>query len=156
MASNYTENYGLCQWEATDAVLRTDFNEDNAKIDAALKELSRTAVEHTAAIAKLGNCQLYTTSYVGTGKYGKESDTSITFPKKPYLVIIQAGNFGGLMISLGDCTQYITLVSSSHYGGTITWTGSTMSWLVNVSDATAQFNVKDVTYYVLALLNSNV
>lgn len=37
MASNYTENYGLCQWEATDAVLRTDFNEDNQKIDTALK-----------------------------------------------------------------------------------------------------------------------
>ncbi len=37
MASNYTENYGLCQWEATDGVLRTDFNEDNAKIDEALK-----------------------------------------------------------------------------------------------------------------------
>ena len=40
MASNYTENYGLCQWEATDAVLRTDFNEDNAKIDEALNTLS--------------------------------------------------------------------------------------------------------------------
>ena len=37
MASNYTENYSLCQWEATDAVLRTDFNEDNQKIDTALK-----------------------------------------------------------------------------------------------------------------------
>ena len=37
MASNQTANYGLCQWEATDAVLRTDFNADNAKIDAALK-----------------------------------------------------------------------------------------------------------------------
>ena len=40
MASNYTENYGLCQWEATDGVLRTDFNEDNEKIDDALKALS--------------------------------------------------------------------------------------------------------------------
>lgn len=39
MASNYTENYGLCQWEATDQVLRTDFNEDNAKIEAALAGL---------------------------------------------------------------------------------------------------------------------
>lgn len=40
MASNHTSNYNLCQWEATDAVLRTDFNEDNAKIDAVLQELS--------------------------------------------------------------------------------------------------------------------
>lgn len=39
MASNYTDKYKLCQWEATDAVLRTDFNEDNAKLEAALKAL---------------------------------------------------------------------------------------------------------------------
>lgn len=38
MASNYTENYGLCQWEATDQVLRTEFNEDYTKIDAVLKK----------------------------------------------------------------------------------------------------------------------
>lgn len=39
MASNYTENYGLCQWEATDQVLREEFNEGNRKVDEALKEL---------------------------------------------------------------------------------------------------------------------
>ena len=40
MSTNHTTNYNLNQWEATDKVLRTDFNEDNAKIDAALKGLS--------------------------------------------------------------------------------------------------------------------
>ncbi len=39
MATNYTTNYQLNQWEPTDQVLRTDFNADNAKIDAALKGL---------------------------------------------------------------------------------------------------------------------
>lgn len=39
MSANYTQNYNLCQWEAQDKVLRTDFNEDNAKIDAALTGL---------------------------------------------------------------------------------------------------------------------
>ncbi len=43
MASNYTTNYQLNQWEPTDPVLRTDFNADNAKLDAALNELSITA-----------------------------------------------------------------------------------------------------------------
>lgn len=47
MASNHTENYGLCQWEATDQVLRTDFNEDNAKIDGGLEQL-RGAMERKA------------------------------------------------------------------------------------------------------------
>ena len=33
-----TTNYQLCQWDGEDRILRTDFNEDNAKIDAALKQ----------------------------------------------------------------------------------------------------------------------
>ena len=37
---NKTENYQLNQWEPSDNFLRTDFNEDNARIDAALTELS--------------------------------------------------------------------------------------------------------------------
>lgn len=41
MASNYTTNYKLCQWEATDKVLRTEFNSDNAKIDAAVKAVDK-------------------------------------------------------------------------------------------------------------------
>lgn len=40
MSTNHTENYDLCQWLATDPVLRTDFNSDNAKIDAALTTLA--------------------------------------------------------------------------------------------------------------------
>ena len=38
MASNYTTNYGLCQWEAGDQFVRSEFNQDNAKIDAALAQ----------------------------------------------------------------------------------------------------------------------
>lgn len=40
MASNYTTNYNLCQWQPTDQVQRTDFNADNAKLDAALAGLA--------------------------------------------------------------------------------------------------------------------
>ena len=38
MATNQTENYDLNQWLSTDQVLRTDFNTDNAKLDASLAE----------------------------------------------------------------------------------------------------------------------
>ena len=34
--ANYTDNYQLHQWEAGDSFLRTDFNENFAKIDEAL------------------------------------------------------------------------------------------------------------------------
>ena len=51
MASSYTSNYQLCQWEGTDKVLRTDFNGDNAKIDEALAQeaKARAAVEQALA-----------------------------------------------------------------------------------------------------------
>ena len=54
MSTNHTANYDLCQWEATDQVLRTDFNQDNAKIDAALKAVEtkcglQTIWSHTSA-----------------------------------------------------------------------------------------------------------
>ena len=40
MSTNHTEHYSLCQWLATDQVQRADFNQDNARIDTALKGLA--------------------------------------------------------------------------------------------------------------------
>ena len=40
--AKYTEHYQLHQWEPEDPFLRTDFNEDLAKIDAALSQSSGT------------------------------------------------------------------------------------------------------------------
>ena len=50
MATNYTTNYDLCQWEPTDPVIRTDFNADNAKLEAALTALeeARTRLDRVA------------------------------------------------------------------------------------------------------------
>ena len=45
MATNQTTNYQLNQWEPTDAVQRVEFNQDNAKMDAALKALSDQMVQ---------------------------------------------------------------------------------------------------------------
>lgn len=44
MASGYTTNYGLCQWQGEDKFLREEFNQDNAKIDEVLGAVdTRTA-----------------------------------------------------------------------------------------------------------------
>ena len=45
MATNQTTNYQLNQWEPTDAVQRVEFNQDNAKLDTALKSLSDQVVQ---------------------------------------------------------------------------------------------------------------
>lgn len=49
MASGYTANYGLSLWEPGDAFVRTEFNGDNEKIDAAL----RAAEEETARVERM-------------------------------------------------------------------------------------------------------
>lgn len=43
MASGYTSNYGLCQWQPTDKFLREEFNQDNEKIDSALGQAEAKA-----------------------------------------------------------------------------------------------------------------
>ena len=62
MSTNYTENYNLCQWEASDKVLRTDFNDDNAKLETAL-----TRIEATANAAKTQAQTITNNAYTKTG-----------------------------------------------------------------------------------------
>ena len=50
MANSYTANYGLCQWEAGDQFIRSEFNQDNAKIDATLKRVADTAAADLQAV----------------------------------------------------------------------------------------------------------
>ena len=78
MASNYTRNYNLCQWAAEDKVLRTEFNADNAKIDAALAgKASQSAISslQTALAGKADVSALdalkTTVSGLNTGKADK-------------------------------------------------------------------------------------
>lgn len=49
--STKTENYQLNQWEPSDSFLRSDFNEDNARLDAALAQ----------------KCEAFFGSYTGDG-----------------------------------------------------------------------------------------
>ena len=48
MASGYTTNYGLCQWQGADAFLREEFNQDNAKIDGALAAIQSAVAQEAA------------------------------------------------------------------------------------------------------------
>ena len=59
MATNYTANYGLCQWEPGDNFVREEFNQDNAKIDAAIK----AAEEEIAAAETRSTERLATVSH---------------------------------------------------------------------------------------------
>ena len=154
MATNHTTNYQLNQWEATDQVLRTDFNEDNAKLDAALAGLAETAAAHGAAIARLGNCKLWTTSYQGTGQYGEGTPQTIAFPQLPLFTLV-GSDMGHLMFLMRG--QYVAPgikpeTREPCFWNLAEWSGSTLSWYSD--SASTQMNLADHEYYVLALLDA--
>ena len=153
MATNHTTNYQLNQWEATDQVLRTDFNQDNAKLDAALHGLEERTGALESAAAGFGNCQLWTTSYIGNGVVGYNSVNCITFPKLPQAVVIQSAD-GECALFLWGATDYRILAGTAGEGE-ITWSGTTLSWACTSNGLNLerpQLNRENVTYFVLAFL----
>lgn len=146
MASNYTESYGLCQWEATDQVLRTEFNENNAKIDAALKGLAAQDVALGELVSKCGNCKMYLTTY--TGKGSAITEQSISFPWLPWVVIIMGAD-GYTMITTPE-QKKIYINPSSVYTFATTWNSNTLSWPIDNKGAD-RMNALDTLYRVVAL-----
>ena len=159
---DYTANYQLPQWVDSDRILRTDFNSAYQKLDAALKTnadgLSAETAARAAGDAAKGNCQLYHTSYVGTGGAGAGNPCTLTFPGEVHLVLISGGteNSWGAMaqkngILIRGGHLFIPMVSNS-----LTWPaawsadGKTVSWYCVNSDAAGQLNAAGVTYTVAA------
>ena len=142
MPSNQTPNYQLSQWSRDDRVLMEDFNADNAKIDAALKA-------HDAALAGKGDCQFWTTSYMGDGKVGAANPRSLSFPKWPRLVFIVGGS--GFMLMLPGQGSATSVNPNGARSVTTSWSGSSVSWYGG-SDGWVMMNSSGTTYQVVALL----
>ena len=161
MSANQTPNYNLCQWEAEDKVLRAEFNADNAKIDAGIKAVDRRVDSlsstvagkastsalaglqsvvngQAAAIARLGNCILHYSTYIGTADYTDyTSQRTLTFPHRPVaLLAVQGAN------------SVPVVVSSRSYACNCSWSGN------SVTLTSSHTNLKNRTYFVAALLDA--
>ncbi len=157
MASNYTEHYGLCQWEETDQVLREEFNQDNAKMDAELNTLAQMVIQQKEvlekqqeSITKLGNCQIYTASYTGDGE---TKTMSHVFPHKPIVVMIMS-MWTGLLSNASDiiACQGKTIPIVGYDELEITWSGNTMAWFYDGSTEVL-LNYPNRSYQIVALLD---
>ena len=144
-----TSHYQLNQWDAEDRIQRTDFNSDNAKVDAVLAEQAADLSAQAVKLAKCGNCQLYYTTYTGTGSGSNE----FTFPHKPLFICVFGEN------------SYFFAVQGAPYGtgrngGTgcgisyTTWTGTSVSWVSNNNEPAFQCNVSGMTYYRVVLMDA--
>ena len=173
MATNQTANYDLNQWLSTDQVQRTDFNADNAKLDAALAgkaEAETVSALQTAVAAKAEQTAVDALSaqvaalpriaagtYVGTGASDSSGPCRLDFTdflgRPPQLVVVrpQAGMGDGLVLLQG-MTESMDALSGNYGSGsnnTVSWSGASVSWYAQY--AASQFNTKDETYYYFAI-----
>lgn len=152
-----TENFQLNQWESTDRILMEDFNGDNAKIDAALaaeddarEALAGTVAAQAAAMTKLGNCKIYTTSYAGNGGYGSGSPTQITMPEQILLAIVSATRGSSGYVTWGGAMRSFHTTGSVELTTSFLNGGKTVSWYA-ANNAEQQLNRSGSTYYVTVL-----
>ena len=150
---NHTSNYQLSQWDGEDRILRADFNSDNSKIDAALaanasaistetSALSSAVATLTAEMEEKGNCQIYCTSYTGTGADSR----TISFPAKPQMVMIVTDP---IMILVPRDSDHAISISSGGGGSIpVSWSAAKMT----ISNGDIHPNYSSLKYYVTALI----
>lgn len=117
MASNHTENYGLCQWEATDQVLRTEFNEDNQKVEDAMiglvSQIKTKANQTTLDAVAATIPKIAVGTYTGDGNPKR----TISLPFTPKAVFVNS--YFGATYDYG---------SGLHYFGGLAVKGGPLKW----------------------------
>jgi hypothetical protein len=142
-ATNHTANFSLPQWEATDPVLRTDFNAAFSAIDTALADGSV--------------CHIETGSYTGTGTWGYNNKTTLTFSFSPKLVVLFDTTLKEAAFFLPGASQYARTLNSAGatltYGAASTLEGDTLSiWVIDENDKSQQQgNALNRSYLWIAL-----
>ena len=178
---NQTSNYQLSQWESTDRILMSDFNSDNAKLDAALKAQSDaiaakaaqstvTALTQTVS-TKASQADLnsltqtvagHTATLEGKGNCqiyyttytgNGKNNVTLTFPGKPLLVMVH----GPLYILMGVYGSSTVRSQATGIGDNITavWGENSLSWSFTKSStapAPEGMNQKNTQYYVVAVM----
>ena len=127
-----TANFQLNQWEATDRILREDFNADNAQLDAALA---------------VRNCQFYTTAYTG----GELEGNTLTFPRTPLLVLV-VGHRTSMLTLRGATRVYVNYDADKYNTATAVWSGNSLSWSGGASGYLA---ISGQPYTVFAILDAD-
>ena len=135
--AQYTPNYGLHQWEPGDNFLRTDFNQDFAKIDTAFQSLE-SAVD-TKLAGKISPAQLSEAlsvklegvlgSYTGDG----ERSQLIALGYQPKLVVVKHPKWGITTFFPGS-------------GGDTLWTTEDGFQALNSTVNDIHFNTKGTRY----------
>ena len=127
-----TEHLKLPQWDLTDQVKMSDFNEAFAAVEK-----------------KCGNCLTEMGSYVGTGTYGISNHSKLEFSRPPLFLILLDKDWQAFLIR-GKEIFLCEWGSSKEYCNVI-WKGNTVEWYS--ADIRAQFNTSGTTYHYIAIFD---
>lgn len=165
---NQTNHYQLSQWEPTDRILMENFNGDNQKVDAALKANADAAASAAAAFSGLSAAtpRFEVGTYTGTGQYGQNHKTTITFSMKPLAVMVVGGSYQATSLFLRPGISGAANDTAGRGGVlALTWGENSLAWYITGSanggssstatSAAGQLNESGKTYTYLALCEGN-
>ena len=173
MSTNQTPNYQLCQWEAEDKVLRTEFNADNAKIDAGIKAVDRRVDSlsstvagkasssalaglqsvvngQAAAIAKLGNCAVHYAAFQGNGADRR----TYTFDHRPVFAVLLDESTGRYMAIVRGAKQGFLLEYSGYEAVPVSWGAKSITIDSKTNGTITVLNNPSRTYHMVTFLDA--
>lgn len=145
---NYTKNHHLPQWEESDRILMTDFNQMCSDMESGLDKIQDEAAAGRQSIQEIVNkiqkdlgtqgktVRLLTGSYVGTGKQGPNAIQSVKTGFTPVMMftIVSPGSDYNVSSRRAICTMIRGLdlaigVGCSHeHKIHVTWEKDSISW----------------------------
>ena len=174
---NQTNNYQLSQWDPEDRILRADFNSDNSRVDAALKNNADAVTAEASARANADSAEASTRAsaiaaeastrasavaeltaalalkgncqiYYTTYVGDGAKSKTLTFPRKPLSVKIM-GEYKVFNAIQGVPQALVN--SHNGYSGEhcpAVWSGNSLTW----TGESNMMNDSGETYYVVALM----
>ena len=130
---NHTQNYQLNQWEPGDPVLHTDFNEDNQKIDEALKDR---------------NCCVINFVHEGLG----EATVGSTPYRRALMVFIVGDGHSLMMIRPANKAVCYSATGQAALVN-VSWTDFGLSWTAANGDPAFACNAVGAEYAYLYILS---
>ena len=114
---------------------------------AAYADASPSIVEQ---LCGSGMVRVQEMSYVGTGTYGSDNPTTLTFDFVPKVVFVQNIYVATLHMCAVSGSKYATTHEHTQSQVFLTWSGKTLSFF-HVTGAGYQLNEKNNSYKVIAL-----
>ena len=149
MASDYTSNYQLPIWAPEDSFLRTEFNDANQKIDAAITEVAA----EVETLAEAAGDRVHVSIREGTGKHGASFYTPLYFPFQPRAVFIGPMNrtaYSGGWFRYGITEATVQTAYGSSGTAHFSWEEKKVT-IYSDTDSQFQFNADGVYYICIAL-----